>query len=255
MKQILGALTGALLALSATAHAETITVSTGEYAPFTGETLPNHGVVNGLVSRVAEHAGVTVEFEYMPWKRALEMARNGQVNASSYWGERPDQSGLAMVGPFALDRNILFYRTDTPVPEFDDITELESVVIGVTHGYSYTPVFWANVENGTLKTQTAKDDASNFRKLLGGRIDAFIVDEIVGNYLLAQEFTAEERAQLTSTESAIMGVGGFLQVSLEAEGGADLAKRLQAAYDALEASGELESMKTELNAASGISSN
>jgi len=254
MKQILGALTGALLALSATAHAETITVSTGEYAPFTGETLPNHGVVNGLVSRVAEHAGVSVEFEYMPWKRALEMARNGQVTASSYWGERPDQSGLAMVGPFTLDRNILFYRADAPVPEFEDITELEDVVIGVTHGYSYTPLFWANVENGTLKTQTAKDDASNFRKLLGGRIDAFIVDEYVGNYLLEQEFTAEERAQLAATESAIMGVGGFLQVSLEAEGGADLAKRLQAAYDEMQASGALDSSRAKLTTAAGLGS-
>jgi len=254
MKHILATLTGALVALSTAAHAETITISTGEYAPFTGESLPNHGVVNGLVTRVAEHAGLDVEFEYMPWKRALETARNGQVQASSYWGERPDQTGLAMVGPFTLDRNVLFYRTDNPVQEFEDVTELEDVVIGVTHGYSYTPVFWANVENGSIETQTAKDDASNFRKLLGGRIDAFIVDEYVGQYLLEQEFSAEERAQLGSTESAIMGVGGFLQISLEAEGGTALAKRLQAAYDEMQASGALDESRAELSSAAGLGS-
>ena len=254
MSRFLGALAAAVLALSSAVQAETIKVSTGEYAPFTGEALPNGGVVNGLISRVAEAAGVTVEYEYMPWKRALEVARNGQVHASSYWGERPDQTGLAMVGPFTLDRNVLFYRKDKPTPEFEDITELTDVVIGVTHGYSYTPVFWANVENGTIKTQTAKDDASNFRKLLAGRIDAFIVDEYVGHYLLEQEFTAEERAQLGATESALLGSGGFLQVSLDAEGGAALADRLQATYDAMTASGEMDSIRAELSAAAGLGS-
>lgn len=254
MSRFLGAVTGALLALTSLAQAETIKVSTGEYAPFTGESLPNGGVVNGLVSRVAEQAGVTIEYEYMPWKRALEVARDGQVQASSYWGERPDQSGLTMVGPFTLDRNVLFYRKDKPVAEFEDLTELTGVVIGVTHGYSYTPVFWANVENGSIQTQTAKDDASNFRKLLAGRIDAFIVDEYVGHYLLEQEFTAEERAQLGATQSALMGSGGFLQISLKAEGGADLAARLQAAYDEMKASGALDAARSELSAAAGLGS-
>ena len=124
--------------------------------------------------------------------------------------------------------------------------------IGVTHGYSYTPVFWANADSGAIKTQTAKDDLSNFRKLLGGRIDAFIVDEYVAHYMLEHEFTEEERAQLASTESAIVGAGGFLQVSLKAEGGADLAKRLQAAYDEMQASGELDKARQELSAAAGL---
>ncbi|WP_420003027.1 substrate-binding periplasmic protein [Arenibacterium sp. LLYu02] len=252
MSRFIGTLAAAILALSTSVQAETIKVSTGEYAPFTGEALPNGGVVNGLIARVAEAAGVTVEYEYMPWKRALEVARAGQVQASSYWGVRPDQTGLTMVGPFALDRNVLFYRKDKPIPEFQAITDLTEVQIGVTHGYSYTPEFWTNVENGTLKTQTAKDDASNFRKLLAGRIDAFIIDDYVGHYLLEQEFTAEERAQLAASENALMGSGGFLQVSLEAEGGAELANRLQAAFDAMTASGEMDTIRAELNAAAGL---
>lgn len=254
MTRLLGAVVGAVLALTAPAQAETITVSTGEYAPFTGEALPNGGVVNGLISRVAEAAGVEIAYEYMPWKRALEVARNGQVQASSYWGERPDQSGLAMVGPFTLDRNVLFYRKGEPAPEFSDISDLKGVVIGVTHGYSYTPEFWAASESGAIETQTAKDDASNFRKLLGGRIDAFIVDEYVGHYLLEQEFSAEERDQLAATESALLGSGGFLQVSLTAEGGAALANRLQEAYDKMTASGEMEEIRSTLSAEAGLGS-
>jgi hypothetical protein len=51
-----------------------------------------------------------------------------------------------------------------------------------------------------------------------------------------------------------MGVGGFLQISLEAEGGAALAKRLQAAYDEMQASGALDESRAELSSAAGLGS-
>ncbi|MEM1400829.1 MAG: transporter substrate-binding domain-containing protein, partial [Pseudomonadota bacterium] len=230
----------------------TISISTGEYAPFTGENLPSGGVVNGLVSRVLAEAGLQAEFQYFPWKRALQMARSGDVAASSYWGEREDQTGLAMVGPIVLDRNVLFFRRDKPVSEFDNVADLGGIVIGVTAGYSYTPAFWAAVESGSISVEETDSDETNFRKLLAGRIDAFIADEYVGYYLLDQAFSAEERQQLTSTESAVMGNGGFIQVSLEAEGGAELAERLQATIDAMQASGSLDAARAELRAEMGL---
>ena len=250
-KRLAATLTSAALFFGA-AHAEPLVVTTGEYAPFTGEALPEGGLVNGLVSRLAKEAGVEITFEYLPWKRGLELARQGKKAASSYWANLDDQSGLIPVGPVSKDEIVLFYRKDKPIPNFASHAEVADITIGATLGYSYFPAFWDASEAGTYKVQTAKDDVANFRKLIAGRIDAFIINESVGWNMLNAQFTPEERASLATLETALATTEGFLQVSTKAEGGEALAKQLQAAFDAMEASGALETAKSELNTLMGI---
>ena len=246
-------LTSAALFFSTAAQAEPIVIATGEYAPFTGEALPEGGLVNGLVSRIAKEAGVEITFEYLPWKRALELTRQGKKEASSYWSKRDDQTGLAMVGPVNVAQTVLFYRKDKPIPDFPTADAIKDITIGATLGYGYFPGFWENGENGTYAIQTAKDDISNFRKLKAGRIDAFIIDRSAGWTMINETFSAEDRANFAASSNSLFESFGFLQVSTEAEGGAELAQKLQAAYDAMEASGTLEAAKADLDALMGIS--
>ncbi|WOI34410.1 transporter substrate-binding domain-containing protein [Tritonibacter scottomollicae] len=255
MKHTLSAVALALTAVTTPLMADPVRIATGEYAPMTGAALPNDGVVNGLVARLAADADVEITFEYMPWNRGLELTRNGQMHGASYWNDLADQSGLIEVGPVSTGRIVFFYRKDDPLPEWQTLNDLAGTTFGATLGYPYTEEFWALGEAGTYVVQTASNDLSNFKKLQKGRIDAFIINELVGWDLLNQSFTSDEVAQFAATELPVAEALGYLQISSEMDGGADLAARLQAAYDALEASGELEAVKTELNAASGIPSN
>ncbi|MCG7622517.1 substrate-binding periplasmic protein [Epibacterium sp. Ofav1-8] len=254
MKTTLSALGLALATMTAPLMAEPLRIATGEYAPMTGEALPNGGVVNGLVSRLAADAGVEISFEYMPWNRGLELTRQGQMHGASYWNDLTDQSGLIEVGPVSNGRIVFFHRADAPLPEWSELDDLAGTTFGATLGYPYTEAFWAHGEDGTYEIQTASNDLSNFKKLQKGRIDAFIINELVGWDLLNQNFSPEEVAQFAASETPVAEALGYLQISTEAEGGADIAARLQSAYDALAESGELDAVKTELNAASGIPS-
>ena len=245
-------LTSAALFIGAAAQAEPLVVTTGEYAPFTGAALPEGGLVNGLVSRIAQEAGVEITFEYLPWKRGLELTRQGKKAASSYWSMLEDQNDLVPVGPVSKDQIVLFYRKDKPIPNFASHAEVAGITIGATLGYSYFPAFWDAAEAGTYKVQTTKDDIANFRKLVAGRIDAFIINESVGWNMLNAQFTPEERASLTTLDAPLATTEGFLQVSTKAEGGAELAQQLQATFDAMAASGALDSARTELNTLLGI---
>lgn len=252
MKSTLSALSLALMSLAPALHAEPIRVATGEYAPMTGEALPNGGVVNGLVARLAADAGVEIAFEYMPWNRGLELTRAGQVHAASYWSDLADQTGLIEVGPVSSERIVFFYRKDKPLPEWTTLPDLAGHTFGATLGYPYSEEFWALGAEGTYTIQTAPNDISNFKKLQGGRIDAFVIDELVGWDMLNQNFSPEEVAQFAASPIAVTETLAYLQVSSQIEGGADIAAKLQAAYDALQASGALETLKTELNAEAGI---
>lgn len=242
----------ALLALVAPASAEPFRIATGEYAPMTGENIPNGGVVNGLVSKLAETAGVEIEYEYMPWNRGLELTRAGQISAASYWNRLSDQTGLIEVGPVSSGQIVFFQRSAEPLPEWQTLDDLAGTIFGATLGYPYSDDFWAKGEDGTYKIQTAQNDISNFRKLLNGRVDAFIINELVGWDLLRAEFTAEEIAQLSVSATPVSAVEGYLQVSSGIEGGAEIAQRLQAAYDALEASGELANVRKALRDEAGL---
>lgn len=257
MKTLIGALRGSLataaLALTAlTAHADPLVIATGEYAPMTGQDLPNQGVVNGLVSRIAEDAGVEIEFDYMAWKRGLALTRQGQKGAASYWNTLADQTDLIAVGPVSTGRIVFFYRKDAPLPEWSDLSDLSGLTFGATLGYPYSEEFWAAGEDGTFKIQTAQDDIANFKKLLAGRIDGFVINELVGWDMLKNEFSAEQTAELAATAHAVKEAKGYLQVSTKIEGGAEIAAKLQAAYDAMKASGELDRVDSELRDTAGI---
>lgn len=255
MKRTLTALSLVLMSLAPAGFADPIRIATGEYAPMTGEALPNGGVVNGLVARLAADAGVEISFEYMPWNRGLELTRAGQRHAASYWSDLADQTGLIEVGPISSERIVFFYRKDKPLPAWTGLGDLAGQTFGATLGYPYSEEFWALGENGTYTIQTAPNDISNFKKLLGGRIDAFVIDELVGWDMLNQNFTPEEVAQFAASDMPVTETLAYLQVSSDIDGGADIAAKLQAAYDALQASGELEAVKTALNAEAGIPAN
>jgi len=254
MKHTFGALALTLAAMTTPLMAEPVRIATGEYAPMTGEALPNGGVVNGLVARLAADAGVEISFEYMPWNRGLELTRSGQMHGASYWNDLADQSGLIEVGPVSNGRIVFFHRKGDPLPQWETLSDLAGTTFGATLGYPYTEEFWALGEDGTYEVQTASNDLSNFKKLQKGRIDAFIINELVGWDLLNQSFTPDEVAQFAASEMPVAEALGYLQISSEVEGGAELAASLQAAYDALKASGALDAVKTELNAESGIPS-
>lgn len=244
--------TSVALLFGTAAHADPLVIATGEYAPMTGEALPNYGVVNGLISRIAEKAGVEIEFEFMAWNRGLKLTRQGQKNAASYWNTLPDQTGLIAVGPVSNGRVVFFYRKDKPLPEWTSFNDLSGYTFGATLGYNYSEAFWAAGEDGTIKIQTAQNDLANFKKLMAGRIDGFVINELVGWDMLNAEFSSEEISNIAVTTTTVNEVTGYLQVSTEMEGGAAVASKLQAAYDALKASGELDQLNTELRASAGI---
>lgn len=72
------------LVACASSSAESIKVSTGEFAPYSGTGLDNKGIATQIVTGAfgLSQQRHKLEFEFLPWKRALEYTKAGRSDVS-----------------------------------------------------------------------------------------------------------------------------------------------------------------------------
>lgn len=175
-----------------------LTISTGNYVPWTGEDMEFGGPYLRVIRAVFERAGFDVKFEFYPWKRALAQALNEEVQASAYWAaSRRRRKRFYQSKPLAKDRVVFFYRRDNPLKGWQSFEALADYKIGVTRGYTYTDEFWHQVKKGLLDIDRANKDLNNFKKLVHGRIGLFPCEKRRGYYLLREKLSPAKAAQIS----------------------------------------------------------
>lgn len=234
--RILSLAAAVLLGVSTLAQsdARSLTLATGDYVPFTGQHLPDGGVVNGIIRDVAARSGFDVQFEYMPWKRALEATRRGSYDGTSYWYFSEErEADFIHVGPLVEERQVFFAIAGPDLPAWSELADLSGLRIGVVPGFTYTPEFWGLGESGVLNLSEAPSNEANMRKLLAGRIDVFPHSEMAGWHLIRETFTEEEQARFVVLENPLTRSDGYLLISRSAPDSAAVAEALQTAVDSL----------------------
>lgn len=217
---------------SSFATSEEISIATGEWPPYSQEKREDKGLVNNALSEVLGKLGYKAAFKFMPWKRALEVTRNGKFQATSFWyyDEARDQD-FYHVGPVSREQLVFAYRKSEPAPTWTVLNDLSDRKIGGVVGLTYTEEFWRLIEEKVLNVQMGPNDQSNLRKLLAGRIDLYPISKAVGVELLNREFSAEERDQLAFSEQLIDEKIGYILFSREVEGNKQIAEKVQEALD------------------------
>lgn len=184
-----------LLALAAPmVRAEEITLTNGEWLPYTSEQLPHKGVISRIVSEAFAAEGVTVSFKFRPWPRAYTEAQRGLVHGSVVWGTGASWSqrhgDFLFSAPVFEDQSVFFYRKDIDF-KWTTYADLAHYRMGGVAGYEYR---FQN-EPG-VRIDRAPSDELTLRKLVAGRVDVFPSSLHVGNYILRKRFTPEEAAQV-----------------------------------------------------------
>ena len=234
-----------LMAMCPPIWAAEVVISTGEFAPWTGETLPYGGYANRIVREAFLREGVSVRLRYTSWPRAIALLRHGDVVASSYWAHDPvrDKAFLLSDSLFE-DRWLLFHLRTTSLPKWRNLSDLSNYRFGLTRSYTYTRELWDLVERGALKALVAPDDATNQHNLLAGLVDIVPMDQISGWMQLSA--TLPGARELMSTEEQPLNITpAYLLLSNSAEG-----ERLRTLFNAalakMKADGTLERYKKDL---------
>ena len=190
-KLLAGILLVLLLACPSLAD-ETTLLSSGEWPPFFSASLPHGGVGNRIIAESFALMGVSVEFDYQPWIRALETARYGPAAGSAGWLQTPEREKFFLFSdPIFSSMRVFFHRRDVPFDweTLDDIRELRvAVTLGSADEFPFDAV---------RKVDVAQSYVSGMRKLAAGRVDVYACNLDVGLHVLKHQVAAREASLIT----------------------------------------------------------
>lgn len=216
----------ACLALPYAAHAQTVTFTTEDYAPFNyREGKEIKGATVEQVEKVMAAIGVDYTIEIMPWARAFGLARTAPMTCVFATAHNSARDQLfKWVEPLLIDRNILITRKGSGVTA-NNLEEAKKYTVG-TQREDYTETILK--EKGFTKLDVASDFNATLRKLLGGRIDLMPISE-----LYFDKMKADQPVEMVTVLSAQP-----MSIACEKSFPDDLLAKMQAALDKLIADGD-----------------
>lgn len=165
----------ALTCLLGFAHADTITAAQDPWPPFVQD-QGDPGLSVDLVRAALEHEGYEVEFTIMPWARAIDQVRNGNIDVLvATWYTEERTAYLRYSEPY-IQNQLKFIKQAGDSFEFNGLDSLTGKTVGVVRDYGYGDEF-SNAPN--FSRPETNNIASNLLKLQAGRIDLTLEDEIV----------------------------------------------------------------------------
>lgn len=227
----------ALFTLAFQAHSETIRLANGDWAPYMAENLKQHGVISQVVTEAFALEGITVEYEFLPWKRGFEEAKVGKLDGSIIWSRTAEREVDFHYSDVVIDlETVLFVQKDSAF-DWNNVEDLAHVSIGGVIGYSY------GLEEleaaGKVTISRIATPENNYKKLASGRLDTVAEDRDVGwelanNLGLADKIKAHPKPLKTKSYHLIM--------SKKSANGSRFLEAFNRGLAKLKSSGKLEQM-------------
>ncbi|GAA0780582.1 transporter substrate-binding domain-containing protein [Roseibium denhamense] len=231
-----------LAILSVPARAEAIKLVTLEYPPYEYETETGaDGIVVRILQEAFQKMGKDIEISVLPWKRALNMTQTGEADAIFTAYKTPERETFLDYSETVLMPQVLsvWAKKGSDIGFDGSIESLSNVSIGLVDGISYGTAVDDAVAAGTLKSlDYAPESSNNIKKLLGGRIDAVIMNKYGAMHHLKNQNGLDQVAEI---EPEISSVPSYIAFS-KANGLADLRDQLDGVLQEMIASGEYQSI-------------
>jgi polar amino acid transport system substrate-binding protein len=212
-----------------------VILATGEWAPYTSETMEGYGAFTEIVTAVFDEMGLTPKYVFYPWERAENEVREGNVFAAfPYRLTEERQKEFDFSGPALMTSSRFFYLREK-FPDglaYDQLEDLQSYTIGGVLGNWYETPF----KEAGLTVEWVATEEQNFEKLYLGRIDMLSAETLVGRTAIKKLYPdAEEQfgvADKPLNESPL-----HLMVSRKYPNAAQLLQQFDAALQAIKDNG------------------
>lgn len=167
----------------------TVVLTTGEWAPYTGEALAEYGFFTEIVTAVFDEMGKAPSYMFYPWERAEKAIGDGESwGAFPYSPNEERSKTFAFSDSLAYGRTAFFYyKPHMEAVTWEELTDLKPYMVGTVTGYYHEPLF----AEAQLNVDASADEASGVKKLQAGRIDLFPMADLVGWALIKELFPDE----------------------------------------------------------------
>jgi polar amino acid transport system substrate-binding protein len=165
------------------------------------------GVSIEVLCEAAQSAGLSLEFKRVPWARALHLVEHDRVDGIFHASFTPERQAVMVYptrgGQPDPERAIfhqaykLYVRNDSPGSwDGANLIGVGDRAVGATRGYAVV----AQLRTAGIAVEEEEEPATNFRKLLAGRIAAVAELEGIADLLLA---TTDLKGQVRKLETPL----------------------------------------------------
>lgn len=170
-----------------------VTFLTGEWPPFSSNSIEEYGVTTSIVSEACKRAGIKPIFKFVPWKRAFLNAKEGVNVATFPWYKTEEREKVLIYSDYHISEstNVVFYKKsdfpdDVQINELIDLIPYKVKIAGV-RGYWYEKLFEKTLGNDFLIVDKS---IQTWKLLENGRVK-FVVEALDVGLYESQKFVPE----------------------------------------------------------------
>lgn len=164
---------------------QTLTLATGEWAPYVSRDLPKNGFITEIISEALRIMDVEPRYVFYPWRRCYEGVVSGKVWAAFPYSRTEEREKEVLYSDnISYSVTKFFTYGDADIDGYASLEALKPYRIGGIIGYFYESAF----KRGGLTVDYAPGERSALEKLMLGRTDLLPLNELVGWYLIKASF-------------------------------------------------------------------
>jgi polar amino acid transport system substrate-binding protein len=180
--------------LNHSAQLEIIRLTSLDWAPYTGATLPNGGETTELLRQVFLDIGYQLQVDFLPWNNAVNQVLKGEHGYVAYYPEYPVQDPkLLLSGAIGYSELGLVELKEKPLLLTSFLT-LANHRFGVVQDYLNMTELDLLIAAKKLRPRVNRSDKDNVLQVATGELDAAVIDKRVLHYLLKNDAEVQAAA-------------------------------------------------------------
>jgi len=186
--------------LSLFSKEDIITLTVGEWVPFTSQNDENSRIAEVIVFEALSLEGITVKYRYVPWKRALVEAMRADSDGSFPWYITQDRQKKFYYSKEAMiSTKTVFFHLKTLDFKWNTYSDLNKYRVGGVLSFKTGGL----LEKEGVFVDYVVTDTQNFKKLLKDRIDIAPASILVGLHIIKNTFKPEVAKLFTYSNKEI----------------------------------------------------
>ncbi|TYT73787.1 transporter substrate-binding domain-containing protein [Desulfobotulus mexicanus] len=154
-----------------------VSMASDPWPPFADPAHPHGGLSVEIAKAAFGTQGYTVTMEFMPWARVIQTVSLGELDlVAGAWMSDERKENFMFSEPFLINEIRFIKRKGDPF-KYSGLETLPGLKVGVIRSYSYSDEF---MNYPGVIIEPVNNFITNIRKLVAGRIDLTLEDEIVG---------------------------------------------------------------------------
>ncbi len=190
---------------------QSITLSTGEWAPYTSQNDPKGRIAQIIVSEAFSLENIHVKYQYFPWDKALKASKDLQVDVTMPWYKTNERKEEFYYSKQAVIRSrVVFFHLKSLDFKWQNYEDLKEYSIGASLGYRSTTL----LKEKKINISLTSTEVQNYKNMLNKKIDITASSILVGYDIINKTFSKEQRTLFTHDQKPVFPeTGAHLLIS------------------------------------------